>query len=601
MFNQPIYYALLAGCLLLALGVSVAAWRRPNTRRRAVRLLAGWLAVAGLWLTAYPPHRTVAEPQAEAILLTNGYQPDTLRALLNRFGAHTRVWRFALGGPRQPTDTPTIASLTTLREQMPALRRLHLVGRGLPAAALPALGPVRLVPHGPPPYTGFQSTHWNHTLELGQPLLLEGYFAASTTRRPGPTWVRLQVAGAVRDSVQLPAGRGPFRLRYVPKTAGRLVATISAGPGRQLLAKEPVPVEVVAPRPLRVLLLAVTPSFELKFLKNHLAARQHAVAWRAGISRGLTQTEFRNQSTADISRLTPALLSRYDVLVTEAGVLPTLPAAEAQALQAAQRTAGLGVIVLAEPAALPATVPGRPTVRLVLQNSSLNRPQRLNWPDAPAATAIAPGTLTLSGTARPLVTLAGSGAVVVAGQRVGLGNVVVSTLPETYPWLLQNAPATYESYWSRLLSAAVRPAAPTARWTLADPWPRPQLPLSLRLTGAFPAQQPTVLGTTNAPLARLPLHQDPALPEWSTATYWPTAPGWHQLQLAGQPTHWFYVFASSDWQGPELKRRIQSAIPWLTSAAEPLPALQRTEPWPVKWFFALFVLAAGFLWLEEKL
>lgn len=602
MSNQPIYYVLLVGCLLLALGVSVAAWRRPDPRRRVARLLAGLGAVVGLWLMAYPPHRTVAVPQAEAILLTDGYQPNTLRALLGRFGARTRVWRFALGNAQPASgDTPTVTSLTTLREQMPALRRLHVLGHGLPAAALPALGPVRLVQYSSPPYAGFRSAHWNRTLELGQPILLEGYFASSAARLPGPTWVRLQVAGAPRDSMQLPAGQGAFRLRYVPKAAGRLVATVSAGPGRQLLAKEPVPVEVVPPRPLRVLLLAVTPSFELKFLKNHLAARQHAVAWRAGISRGLSQTEFSNQSATDLSRLTPALLGRYDVLVTEASALAALPAAEAQALRAAQRTAGLGVVVLAEAAALPTAVPGRAAVRLVVQNNSLNRPQRISWPDAPPATALVPGTLTLAGTAQPLVTLAGSGAAVVASQRVGLGNVVISTLLETYAWLLQNAPTTYESYWSRLLSAAARPVAPTARWTLVDPWPRSQLPLPLRLTGAFPAQQPLVLGPTTTPLARLPLQQDPALPEWSTATYWPTAPGWHQIQLSGQPTQWFYVFADSVWQGPELERRRQSAIPWLTSVAEPLPALQRSEPWPIGWFFGLFVLAAGFLWLEEKL
>ncbi|MDF7809855.1 hypothetical protein [Hymenobacter sp. YC55] len=602
MSDQSIYYVLLVGCLLLAVGVSVAAWRRPDTRRRAARLLAGLLAVAGLWLMAYPPQRTVAEPQAEAILLTDGYQPDTLRALLGRFGARTRVWRFSLSSS-QPTsaDTPTVSSLTTVREQMPTLRRLHLLGRGLPSAVLPALGAVRLVQHGSSPYVGFRNTHWNRTLEVGQPLLLEGYFASLAARKPGPTWVRLQVAGATRDSVRLPAGHGAFRLRYVPKTAGRMVATVSAGPSRQLLAKEPVPVEVVPTRPLRVLLLAVTPSFELKFLKNHLAARQHAVAWRAGISRGLTQTEFSNQPTTDLSRLTPTLLARYDVLVTEASALAALPAAEAQTLRAAQRTAGLGIVVLAESAALPAVVPGRTEMRLVVQNSSLNRPQRINWPDAPPASTLVPGTLTLAGVARPLVTLASSGAAVVASQRIGLGNVVISTLPETYAWLLQNASSTYESYWSRVLSAAARPAAPTTRWTLVDPWPRPQLPLPLRLSGSFPTQQPVVAGATNAPLARLPLQQDPALPEWSTTTYWPTAPGWHQLQLSGQPTQWFYVFAASDWQGPELQRRSQSAIPWLTTAAEPLPALERTEPWPVGWFFALFVLAAGFLWLEEKL
>ncbi|MBC8083670.1 MAG: hypothetical protein H7Z21_10700 [Hymenobacter sp.] len=193
------------------------------------------------------------------------------------------------------------------------------------------------------------------------------------------------------------------------------------------------------------------------------------------------------------------------------------------------------------------------------------------------------------------------GQVVVARQRVGEGHLVISALPETYPWLLQNAPIPYAGYWSCLLTAATRPVAATAHWTVTDPWPRPQLPLALRLTAPLPGRQPLVLDAAGTFLGRLPLRQDTGLPEWSTATFWPTAPGWHQIRLAGQPTQWFYVFARSAWQGPETQRRTQSARPWLTSATGVLPALQRMEAWPAGWFFALFVLAAGFLWLEEKL
>ena len=594
-----IYYVLLAGCLLLALGLSVAVWRRPNTRRRGVRLLAGWLAVAGLWLTAYPPTRTVAVPQQEAILLTEQYQPDTLRTLLQRFGNRTRVWRYAPNASiATPSDTPAVASLATLWEHMPALRRLHVLGQGLPAAALPALDSVRLVQHTMPRVTGFRAAHWNRLLELGQPLLLQGYFVAA---QPGKAvWVRLLVAGAPRDSMQLPAGQGTFRLRYVPKAVGRLVATVSAGPSQQTLATEPVPAEVVPTRPLRVLLLAATPSFELKFLKNHLAAHQHAVAWRVGISRGLTQTDFSNQLPTDLSRLTPALLNRYDVVVAEAGVLAALPANETQSLRAAQRIGSLGLVVLTEATALPAAIPGRSAMRLVAQSGpAMSRPQRLNWPDAPTAAALVPATLTLSGTARPLVTLAGAGAAVVASQRVGAGTVVVSALPETYPWLLQNAAATYGSYWSRLLTAAARAVPSSATWLIAEPWPRPHLPVTLRRTSAFPSTPPVLLSSTTR--AQLPLWQDTELPEWTTATYWPNATGWHQVQLAGQLPQWFYVFSDHDWQGPETQLRQQAALPWITSDTVTLPALLRLELWPAWWFCALFVLAAGFLWLEEKL
>lgn len=97
------------------------------------------------------------------------------------------------------------------------------------------------------------------------------------------------------------------------------------------------------------------------------------------------------------------------------------------------------------------------------------------------------------------------------------------------------------------------------------------------------------------------MQQDAELPEWSTATYWPSVAGWHQVRVAGQEAQWLYVFREQDWLGPETQRWEQAALPWVTSSGKPLPALAQQEPWPAGWFVALFVLAAGFLWLEEKL
>ncbi len=593
------FYVLLGACLLLALALALTASRRPDSRRRAARIMAGLVAVAALWLTAYPPHQTVAVPRAEAVLLTSNYSPDTLRTLLRRLGPATRVWRYAPDSAAAVAGNwPTVARLGALREQLPALRQLHLLGAGLPVAVVPELGPIQLVWHAPTAFHGFRAALWNRRLELGQPLLLEGFFSGATA---APVWVRLQAAGATHDSVRLPAGSGRFRLQYVPKAAGRLVASLSAGPTGQLLATEPIPAEVLPTQPLRVLLLAATPSFELKFLRNHLAARQHAVAWRAGISRGLTQTEFSNQPAASLSPLTASLLARYDVVIADAASLASLRSSETQALRIAQRTNGLGLIVLAEAATLPRNLSGTAGIGVVvLPGATLGRPQRLAWP---AASAVVPATLRLPTSARMLVAAASPARPVVAAQQAGAGTTVVSVVPETYPWLLQNATAAYTSYWSRLLSAAARPAAPAAEWLANDACPRPGLPVALRLAApAVPRRAPLVSDAAGAPLARLPLRQDPQMPEWHTATYWPISAGWQQLQRPGQAAQWLYVFGQQDWQGPEAQQRAELAKTWRTTVASPATAVAEVAvAWPVGWFVALFMLAAGFLWLEEKL
>jgi hypothetical protein len=192
---------------------------------------------------------------------------------------------------------------------------------------------------------------------------------------------------------------------------------------------------------------------------------------------------------------------------------------------------------------------------------------------------------------------------VAAAQRQGTGTTVVATLPESYAWQLQSAAGTYESYWSRLLSAAARPAAASAHWTINNAWPRPNLPVALQLSAtSMPPQMLRVRSSQGETQALLPLRQDTRLPEWSTTTYWPKQSGWQQAHLPGaQPAQWFYVFGSTDWLGPELSQRTQAAAVWAASGAAPRRTHQVGEPWPAGWFFALFLLAAGFLWLEEKL
>jgi hypothetical protein len=325
--SHSICYVLLAGCLGLGIWLLAAAWRRPNQRQRGLRLLASAVLPGALWLLVYPPTRAVPATRAAAILLTEGYQPDTLQQLRRQLGAGTPVWSY---GVLAPAGARPLGSLLTLAEQQPAL---------------PALGELAVRPHSAAVFSGFASAFWNAKLTLGQPLVVEGAVALPTGA--APAWVSLQVAGSGPDSVRLPARGGAFRLRYVPKAAGLLLPQLVLRQVGRVVATEPVPVEVAAAPLPPVLLLAATPSFEFKFLKNSLAAQGRAVALRTTVSRGLVQTEFLNQPARPLDHLTPALLRQYPLVVADATALAALPATESQLVRAAVRTGRLGLVVLA--------------------------------------------------------------------------------------------------------------------------------------------------------------------------------------------------------------------------------------------------------------
>lgn len=597
------YYGLLAFCLLLGLGLMALAWRRPRQRQRGLRMLAGAVAAGALWQVAFPPLRHLPAARAEAILLTEGYAPDTLRQLLRQLGAGTPVWTY--GAVAAPPKSRPLASLLTLAERRPALRRLHVLGHGLPAADLPLLGTTAVRQHAGAPGRGFRTAYWPAQLPLGEVLQLEG--VVDQPNGAGAAWVVLRAAGAGRDSVQVSAAKaGAFRLHYQPKTAG--LATyelLLRRPGQPLVA-EPVPIEITTAALPAVLLLTATPSFEFKFLKNYLAEAHYPVALRTSVSRGLVQTDFVNQPALSLDRLTPALLARYAVVVADAATLAALSAAETQALQAALRNGRLGLITLAEPAALPRNAPARSDFAVLPRPAAPASLPALTWPNAPGdARAPLPAQLQPRPNLQPLIT-GPQQAIAAASRRVGLGFAVVSVVPETFRWGLQGHRTVYASFWNRLLKAAVPPALAEASWHAGSRWPRLAQTLTLHLAaGNFPAQPPTVTALAGGPAVPLALRQDTRLAEWSTGQFWPGAAGWHQVRGPGRISHYFYVYPPTAWLGPELRERQQAAgqLAAETSAPKASAVAQETmtEPWPAGWFFGLFLLAAGYLWLEEKL
>lgn len=604
--SSALYYSLLACCLLLGTGLMVLAWQRPRTRQRGLRVLACGVAAGALWLTAFPPLRQLPAAQAEAILLTDGYSPDTLRQLLRQLGAGTQTWVY--GNVKAPTKARPLTSLLTLAEQKPALRRLHVLGTGLPAAELPLLRNIPLSIHAGQPFAGFTTAYWPAKLTLGGTLLVEGTVAKASISSAGPAaWVVLHADGAGRDSVPLPKGGGSFRLHYRPKATGLTQYELQLRRPGQGLISEPLPLEITESARPTVLLLVATPSFEFKFLKNYLAEAHYPVALRTSISRGLVQTDFVNQPTLPLDHLTPALLAHYAIVIADAATIAALSGPEAQALQTAISAGRLGLITLAEAAPLPSTALARADFGVQPRTTApaTAAPVPVNWPDAPGAVqASLPAQLRASAALRSLIT-GPAGLLLAARRRVGLGQVAVSVVPETFRWGLQGHSSEYASFWTRLLAAVAPPPPVAAAWHTGTRWPRPHLPLTLHLAGALPGSAPTVTPLAGGPTIHLALRQDTRLPEWSTAQFWPLAAGWQAVQGPGRAVYHFYVYPAGAWAGPELLERQQALASYNASIAKASAtapaAVMITESWPTGWFFGLFLLAAGYLWLEEKL
>lgn len=573
------------------------AWRRPNRQRLTWRMLASVVAGLSLVLLMFPPATQQAISPGTAILLTQGYEADTLTALLQKLEAKPKVYTYKTASDKGET----INSLTELRQRQPGLQTVHLLGYGLEKEELDQLKHLQLQPHLTPAPAGVYSVRWPSSIKLGEAVEVAGKYKA------GPQSIKLYLhtAGKAQDSVELAADNSHiFHLRYTPKQQGRYTYTLLAN--ADTLGQ--VPVQVEPQQELGVLLLASSPNFEFKFLKNHLAELQHRVALRTTISKDLSQSEWINMPRTDLNRITPKLLQAFDVVITEPQALQRLSAAEINALQKAVSEDGLGVLTIAA-----APVANRNTAfftdfsgKRVSQQST--RSTRASWSsEATASITAAPYTLNSAETITGLVAEQG-GNMLAGAKRAGWGKVALSLVPQTFPWQLEGKPDVYASYWASLLSAMAKEQVQEKFWEVAQPQvPQPNKPVILSFTDytSDGASVPTASVTSVADSTRitLPLAQHPHQPEKYSATFWPRHSGWHKAEVAGIEPYFFFVQDTSALKFESIASRRAAtqafAAQQRIKPAEATIAYQE-EPVPLIWFFILFALSSGFLWLEEK-
>lgn len=602
--NIPLLPWLLAAAVALLL--VWLAWRRPNRQRLLWRVAASMVAGVAFVMLLFPPSVQRAVDPSTAILLSEGYDRDTLNALLKRFEAAPLLLSYKTAA----SAAERILDLYTFRQQHPSVQTVHLLGYGLEEQELQALEGIPLISHLTDKQERIISLHWPERIQLGEAVIVAGQFKSPASEE---TQLYLQAAAQAQDSVTLAGdSTSAFRLRFVPKQAGRYTYSVVSSREGQLDTLGSVPVQVEQQDKLRVLFLASAPMAEFKFLKTYLAQLQHQVGLRTTVSKGIYQSEWLNMPETSLDRLTPALLDQFDILVTEPQSLQKISSAERASLQRAVSETGLGVLTI---------VGEQPANRSTAFFTSFGT-RRVGQQETRATRAVWGEGTAEEVTALPLV-FANDDAVagIVAGQgeqflaarkRAGWGSVAVTAVPQTFMWLLEGKQATYSSYWANMLSAIAKKEALNKFWELASPKvAKLNQPLTLTYTDFSPeardeVPEAFVVNASDSTATGIPLSQNPLQPEQFTGTFWPPAPGWYTVKAsdaAAAPYH-FYVQDTTEWTFTAIQRKRQATQAFAARQAgtpSETPAVYAEKPLPLFWFFALFVLSSGFLWLEEKL
>jgi hypothetical protein len=587
------YIAILVGLGLLAF-LLYKEVLRVNKARLIWRILANIIAVSCFVLLIVPiRYQThVAQNTDEVILLTEGAHPDSVAGLKGKKYAFSSV---ELANNR----AINIPDLAYFLKSNPNIRKLSLYGYGLNTAELTLLKGYHLTFHPAANPTGIITADWPDKLRTTELWQVQG-----TYQNPGNEMVKLLFKGLGKtiDSIEIGSKSiKAFSFKTTPKQTGKAVYELISLQKNDTLAKEPVPVQVADQAPMKVLILASFPDFEYKFLKNWLYENQYPLAFRSQISKNKYAFDFLNLDSVSLNKISTSSLKNFDVLIIDEEELAAISPDERASIDLAVKN-GLGLLIRVANLKPSTTISGRfsrlesPVLKGKPLHLKLTEDQfKFNALPIEQGLFLKPDQ-----TDEPLI-FDSNGNAIVNSTINGYGKILISTLSSSYHWLLAGQKNDYTTYWSKLLTDAGRKRNDMLNVNII-----PQFPVinqKMRIIADLAASHQVPILQMDSIL--ISPRQNMVLPFQWDAFYWPRKPGWTNLEV-NQTIEPVYIYKKTEWQAFKNQQKLDETSQFIknlqtTESKNKLTDTILEEEVSLWWFFAGFLLAAGFLWYESRI
>jgi len=584
------------GCFLLLAFLLWKEYKRPNKAWLSVRILASLLAVGSLACLAFPfSIRTEQTTNTSTVvLLTEGYNYDSVQQVIKRLQP----------GKIYTNDKKIKAFNAVYLPQIGKLKQqgatVHVLGYGLTEDEQKELNDLSIVFHPSILKNNFTAIGWNGELTSGEPLLVQGKFINSSS---AATKIVLSGLGVNLDSAMVSGHQvSNFQLKTVPAHLDKAEYSITALSGKDTIISESLPIKVAAAEPLRVLVLASSPDFENKFLKNWLVEKSYQFAVKTNISSNKFDKEYVNLAATPLDRITSGLLEKFDVVIADMSALAKLPATDLGTIRGYVSSKGLGLVVKAD-SLVKSSAFYTSLFPLVETRDSLQHMVKLRIAGLDFSSAVKidqPVYIRNVAGTQPLV-YDQQMRIVANSATLGLGKIIVTTFPSTYAWQLSGNKSDYSTYWQTLLTKAARRKPMSNVWTASSAMPTINEEIQLELQTASDAIPQVQIGENS-----VAMKQDIHLPYKWTATYWPVKTGWQTISNTDGTIDWWYVFDANNWTGVKATKKLEATKLYAsrhqsTSAQSSSTLLSIEKEFPKIYFFILFIICCGLLWFEKKL
>jgi hypothetical protein len=589
-------YIVLLICLMLAI---FAVWRevqRESKRHLALRIVAVLVAIAGLACIILPityEGDISLNEKNQAVLLTEGYNPDSISTITS-----PRIYTLSKSIKKAYPKAVLISSVDDLTQAKPIIGSLQVFGYGSSEEQLAQLHNLPVQFHSPKLPNGVSSVSWNAQLKTGEKLSVQGSFSNTTDKA---VKVSLKGLGTTVDSAFIQANTAAtFDLNTTPRHAGRAIYRLISTTDADTLANESIPVTVDAIKPLKILMLAGSPNFEDKFLKNWLTEKGYGVAVRSAISKDKFSQEFVNVEQQSLAHLTPGLLEKFDIILSDLEVLKSLNVLESGTLKQEVLQKGLGIIVRADSTAhsnfwLQQNYP----VTKVSTAGQVVTSLKIQGQDGSSAKLLLdPIYITAQNCTQPLV-FDQQNHILASSSLAGSGKEVFTVLNATHNWMLSGDENDYTALWSLLITKAAKHTPTAEQWSVVNKVPAVNSHTKFQLETS--AAQPEI----RINQSKIAIERNVDLPFVWHAAYWPQHAGWQQVQQGTGVVQWLFVYPQNEWTALKYNSMLRDTKKYASAFDREQSVTKQIHqkvqiPVSKIYFYILLLLGCTYLWAEAK-
>ncbi|MFO7721177.1 MAG: hypothetical protein R6W85_12135, partial [Gillisia sp.] len=445
--------------------------------------------------------------------------------------------------------------------------------------------PVRFLGGNPP--EGIVKLNYEQENFVGDHLVLKGLYS---NPKSGNRLVLQDPGGTGLDSLVFNAEeKQPFLLSAELKVEGKyLFSLVEKDSLGEMLTSDPVPVRITEKEPLQILILNSFPTFETRYLKNFLAEAGHHVSVRSQITTGRYKYEYFNTNRSPLGNLTENSLESFDLLIIDAASLRSLPGNQRRAIENSVKNNGLGMFIQADDAFFKS--PG--IANLDFERITTSEVSMEQWPGIklsvfPYAIKDDFGMQSIH-TAKNLIW---SGY-----KRNGSGRTGTTVFTNTYQPLLDGHSREYKQLWSQVVEHISRKEYTSAEWEPSQMIAYKDEPFNFKLRTLLDSVK-----VKNQDGNTIPLVQDIDFPMLWKGTNWPKQSGWNTLKADTSGIFEYYVTEEIHWRALTAFNTREDNRRYFNRTESAGKGSRSLEPINPLWFFLLFLICMGGLWLEPKL